>query len=100
MLSSWRRPGPYAVKLMVTGSVGYLVSTMRGAEYGSWLSPGRQTPRRPCAALRAALLLLPVIQQPALVLRRMGAQAFLVGFGAPARPVRNDEVAVDDLGHM
>ena len=43
---------------------------------------------------------LPVVQQPALALRWMGAQAFLVGFGAPARAVRHDKMAVDDLGHM
>ena len=46
------------------------------------------------------LLLLPVIQQPALVLRRMRAQAFLVGLGAPAGAVRDHQMAVDDLRHM
>ena len=44
------------------------------------------------------LLLLPVIQQPALALRRMRPQTFFVGLGAPAGAVRDDEVAVDDLG--
>ena len=43
---------------------------------------------------------LPVIQQPALALRRMGAQAFLVGLGAPAGAIRHDEMAVDNLRHM
>src|SRR5438132_13402179 len=41
-----------------------------------------------------------IVQKPAGVLRRMGTQPFLVGFGAPAGAVRNDEMAVPDVGHV
>jgi hypothetical protein len=40
------------------------------------------------------------LQQPTLILRRVGAQAFLVGLGAPAGAIRHDEMAVDNVRHM
>src|SRR5258708_23791724 len=43
---------------------------------------------------------LPVIQQSTDTLRRMRAQTLFVGFGAPARPVRHQEIAVLDLRQM
>src|SRR5258708_33462348 len=64
-------------------------------------APGRDDVwRASCPISTSSLPCLPVIQQPALALRRMRAQAFFVRLRAPARPVRDDEMAVDEFGHM
>src|SRR4051812_30138487 len=64
-------------------------------------APPSPTRGEGAAALVARpLLLLPVVQQPALALGRMRAQAFLVRLGAPAGTVGDDHVAVDILRHM
>src|ERR1700730_18637295 len=41
-----------------------------------------------------------VVQQSAAALWRMGAKCVFVGLGAPAGPVRDDEIAVFEVGHM
>src|SRR5450631_4623815 len=41
-----------------------------------------------------------VVQQSAAALRRMGAKCVFVGLGAPAGPVRDDEIAVFIVGQM
>lgn len=58
----------------------------------SWMSGSSRAADAECATREVSGLPLPsscpVIQQPALALRRMRAQAFLVGLGAPAWAVR------------
>src|SRR6185295_11388119 len=51
-------------------------------------------------AVRPPLFIPAVVQQPALALRRMRTQAFLVRLGAPTRTIGNDHVAVDIFGHV